>query len=325
MKPKLPLGLLWLPALLSCVCSAALAESLEKTLDITYESPVLIQQADVSVTLADFVAYLDWRVPAEEQRRVLSSPERIEGILESIVLIEALMHRLGDRGALNGPSVQASIYQAAARQARALYRQRLTDELELDSYESQARELYMVEPERFQRRETINFDHILVAVGDERDEVTAMRRAADVYDALAEGQPFSEVAELYSDDSGFDDHRGRFEGIDTASLVPPVAQAAESLEVGELSVPIQSRFGWHIFTITKVNEGEQMSWEEAQPIAEEVARERHLGEAYQRRLREINTAPMQFADGAVKTILEHYEIEGFGMPISESDDGTDAN
>lgn len=313
--------------LLVCLCLSGLSygQMIEKGVAVNYESPVLIQQGQVTVTLADFVAYLDWRVPEEDQRGVLASPSRIEGLLESIVLMEGFMHRLRETDALDDPTVQASLYQAAARQARATYRQRLLRQVALDSYETQARELYMVEPERFTSLETIDFDHILIAVDEQRDAVNAMRRAADAHDALFGDQSFEDVAAAYSDDPGFEEHRGKFETVPIESLVPAVAEAAQDLDVGELSLPIQSRFGWHIFRLTSVNESEQMSWEEARPIAEEIARDRHLSKAYERQLREINSAPMQFADGAVKTILDHYGIEGFDMPVTESDDGTDAN
>ena len=313
--------------LLVCLCLTGVSygQTMEKEMAVQYESPVLIQQGQVTVTLADFVAYLDWRVPAEDQRGVLASPSRIEGLLESIVLMEGFLHRMRETGALDDPDVQAGLYQAAARQARTMYRQRLIRELELDSYETQARELYMVEPERFISLDTIDFDHILIAVDETRDAVSAMRRAADAYDALADGQPFEDVAATYSDDPGFQEHRGKFENVPLESLVPAVSEAAEALDVGELSVPVQSRFGWHVFRLTSVNDAEQMSWEEARPIAEEIARERHLSQAYERRLREINNAPMQFADGAVKTILDHYGIEGFDMSIPDSGDGSAPN
>ena len=313
--------------LLVCLCLTGVSygQTMEKEITVQYESPVLIQQGQVTVTLADFVAYLDWRVPAEDQRGVLASPSRIEGLLESIVLMEGFLHRMRETGALDDPDVQAGLYQAAARQARTMYRQRLIRELELDSYETQARELYMVEPERFISLDTIDFDHILIAVDETRDAVSAMRRAADAYDALADGQPFEDVAATYSDDPGFQEHRGKFENVPLESLVPAVSEAAEALDVGELSVPVQSRFGWHVFRLTSVNDAEQMSWEEARPIAEEIARERHLSQAYERRLREINNAPMQFADGAVKTILDHYGIEGFDMSIPDSGDGSAPN
>ena len=306
---------------LSLVSLPVFGQTTQKDLSISYESPIAVRKGDVDVTLADFVAFVDWRVPEEDQRGVLASPARIEGLLDAIVLTEAFMNRIQATDALDDPFVQARIYQAAAREARTIYRNRLRKELELDSYENQARELYLTDRERFSRRETIDFDHILIAVNDEQDEITAMRRAADAFDALAAEQPFDEVAAQFSDDPGFEEHKGRFTDIEVDSLVPSVAQAADTLEVDEFSIPIQSRFGWHIIRITSVNEAGQMSWEDAQPMAERIARDRHLSKAYERVLREINSAPMQFADDGVRTILDHYGIDGFDMEIpGESDE-----
>ena len=316
MKQTFPVYLLSIALIFST--SSGHAQLIKKDYSLSYESPILIQQGEVRVTLADFVAHLDWRVPEVEQRDLLASPSRIEGLLESIVLMEAFVHLLEGTNIVDDPHVQARLHQAIAREARSIYRERVLTELELDNYENQARELFMLEPERFQTRETIDFDHILVTESDEIDEVEAMRRALDAFDALATGTSFEEVAERYSADPGFKEHGGKFKDIDIETLVPPVSEVAESLEVNEWSVPVQSRFGWHILRITAVNESDQMSWEEARPVAEEIARERHLNKTYQRRLREINSAPMQFADGAVRAILNHYGLEGFQSPASQA-------
>ena len=307
------------------VISAALAESTEKNLSLSYESPILIQQGSVRVTLADFVAFVKWRVPEEDRLRVLTSPARIEGLLESIVLTEAFLVRLEDDLDLDTPIVKASLYQAAGRQARSLYRQHLEAELQLDSYETQAREIYMLEPERFSAQQTVDLEHILIAVDEEQDTAGSMREALEVYDALLSGEPFADVAARHSDDEGFDQHGGSFEALSLDSLVPAVSEAAEKLEVGEYAAPVRSQYGWHVFRITARSEAEQLTWEEARPVAEELARERHLSSAYQRRLREINSAPMQFADGAIKTILDHYELPGFDAPMPAGNDEAPSN
>jgi parvulin-like peptidyl-prolyl isomerase len=305
--------------------TTAAAQTTKKELAIAFDSPIIIRQGDVDVSLADFVAFLDWRVPREDQRGVLASPARIEQLLETIVLTEAFMNRMQATEALDDPFVQARIYQAAAREARSIYRNRIREEQELDSYEQQARELYLVDRDRFSRRETIDFDHILIAVNDEQDEITAMRRAADAYEALMADRSFDEVAAEFSDDPGFEEHKGRFTDIEIDSLVPSVAQAADTLQLQEFSIPIQSRFGWHIIRITSVNEAGQMSWEEAKPMAERIARDRHLSEAYERVLREINSAPLQFADEGVRTILDHYGIDGFDMEIPNDEDSDESD
>lgn len=307
------------------VASSSLAQSTEKGLSLSFESPTLIQQGNVTVTLADFVAFVDWRVPRAERSSVLRSPARIEGLLESIVLTEAFLEQLKEAGNLNTPIIQARLYQSVARQARSLFREQLETELELSSYETQAREIYMLEPERFLSRQSVDLEHILIAIEEEQDVVSAMREALEAYDALLSGEPFSDVASRHSDDEGFDEHGGVFEALSLDSLVPAVSKVAETLEIGQYSAPVRSQYGWHVFRITARTEADQLTWEEAQPIAEELARERHLSKAYQRRLREINSAPMQFAEGAIETILDHYGLPGFDAPVPVSDDETPSN
>ncbi len=300
------------------VISSAGAE--EKSVDLSYSSPLLVKKGSVEITMADFGAYLDRRVPSEDQKTVLASASRIEAILENIALTEAFWIRAQERGMMEDPFFRARLYQAAAREARDAYRTTLQAEIELDSYEAQAREMYLIEPERFSRAESVDMEHILISVTEEGGEVEAMKRIIDVHERLMAGEAFTEVAEAFSDDPTFPDNQGLLENLEVRSLVPSVASAVDSLALNEYSQPIQSRFGWHIVRVKKIHDAGQMTWEEAQPIAEELARNKHLAESFERVLREINSAPMQFAPGAVKMILDHYGVEGFGAPaLSQAD------
>ena len=315
---KTRFGIYFFVGFFLCV-SFADAETITKDVDLSFSSPLLIQQGDVRVTLADFVAYLDWRIPPEDQRDVLANPARIEGILESIVLMEAFVYYLDRVRAMEDPFVKASLYSAVTRQARSIYRDQVIKDIELDSYEKQARELYMLEPEKFMTPESLNFKHILVSTSQGLAPVEAMRHALEAHDALINGQAFSKVAEEFSDDPGFEDHRGEFKNVPIEALVPPVSAGIQELDLNEWSSPIQSQFGWHIVQVTGVNDSKQMTWEEAKPLAQEIAREKHLSRAYERQLREINSAPMQFADGAVKRILDHYGLQGFDVTEPQSE------
>lgn len=295
-----------------------------KSMELQFESPIIVRKGNVSITLADFVAYMDRRIPKEEQREMVASASRIEGILENIALTESFWSRVADRGMLEDPFFRARLYQAAVREARDAYREQMQTEMELDSYQSQARELYLLQPERFTRTKSVDIEHILVSAGEERGEIEAMKRVIEVHERLLSGEDFTAVASEMSDDPTFSDNSGLLEQLEVRSLVPSVASAVDSLEIGELSTPVQSRFGWHVVRLKKVHDAGRLTWEEAKPIAERIARERHLTESFERLLRDINSAPMQFADGAVRTILEHYGADGFGIPElgegSESDD-----
>lgn len=292
----------------------AVGQDLVRDLNLRYESPLLIRKGSVEISLADFVAYMDRRVPAEDQRELLSSATRIERALENIALTEAFRMRAEEAGMMDDPYFRARLYQAAIREARDAYREKLQAEIELDSYEAQAREMFLVERERFTRAETVDMEHILVTVTDDQNQIEAMRQVINAYDRLVSGEEFVAVATELSDDPTFPDNQGLLEDIEVGALVPSVATAVQSLELNEYSFPIQSVFGWHIIRIKEKQEAGQMTWEEAKPLAEQMARNRHLTESFERVLREINAPPMEFEPGAVRAILDHYGVDGFGLP-----------
>lgn len=309
MKTRIALVLSTLVAFLWL--SSATGADMEKRYEITYDSQVLVNRGGVTVTLADFIAYMDRVVPEADQTTLVSNPSRIEGILENVLNAEAFIKIANDEGYLKDPVAQARLMSVVSREVRTLFREKFFEENELDSYTQQARELFMVNPGQFKSPTTLDLEQVLVEVSGDQTEVEAMERVVDAYQALVAGTPFDEVVAKYSDDPTKDENGGRLEKVNPEDLVRPVQLALEGLAVNTFSQPIRSRFGWHVFRIVKVNEPEQLLWEQARPAVEAMARERHLQRAYERILRELNREEMIFEEGAVEAVLNHYGLDGF--------------
>ena len=81
--------------------------------------------------------------------------------------------------------------------------------------------------------------HILVRTEEERDQVVA---------ALAEGREFADVAREFSID-GSAQQGGDLGWFAAGVMIPDFQAAVEALEPGQVSEPVQTRFGWHVIKL----------------------------------------------------------------------------
>lgn len=82
--------------------------------------------------------------------------------------------------------------------------------------------------------------HILV----EKEE-----EAKDIYERLKKGEDFAELAKELSKDTGSGANGGDLGWFGRGAMVPEFEKVAFSLEVGEISEPVQSQFGYHIIQV----------------------------------------------------------------------------
>lgn len=89
----------------------------------------------------------------------------------------------------------------------------------------------------------VRASHILVKTEQE---------AKDLYNEIKNGKSFSEIAEEKSlCPSG--QNGGDLGFFSKGMMVKPFEDAAFSLEVGAISDPVQTQFGWHLIQVTGKN------------------------------------------------------------------------
>jgi len=91
--------------------------------------------------------------------------------------------------------------------------------------------------------------HILVTPDAIIDNETAKQQLDDALERIEGGEDFGEIAKLLSDDPGSGSEGGETGWTGPGTFVPEFEEVANALEIGVVSEPFQSRFGWHILEV----------------------------------------------------------------------------
>jgi len=102
--------------------------------------------------------------------------------------------------------------------------------------------------QRSEEKQT-NARHILITPNEVIDDETAQQRLMDAHDRILAGENFEELAKLLSDDPGSANNGGELGWAGPGTFVPEFQAAVDVLEIGELSDPFRSPFGWHIVEV----------------------------------------------------------------------------
>jgi peptidyl-prolyl cis-trans isomerase SurA len=97
--------------------------------------------------------------------------------------------------------------------------------------------------------EQMKIRHILVTPDQIIDEETAKQRLEDALQRIRNGDDFGEIAKLLSDDPGSANAGGEMGWTNPGEFVPEFEEVARNAQIGVVSEPFRSRFGWHVLEV----------------------------------------------------------------------------
>lgn len=176
--------------------------------------------------------------------------------------------------------------------------------------EDQLKAQYDADPEQFI---TATVRHVLINFQDpdtqeDRPEGEALKIAKEVKAKLDKGEDFATVAKEYSEDPGSADNGGLYEDTAINSWVDAFKEAVKTLEIGKISDPVETEYGYHIIKVEKRTEPtfDQLTQEQKDTLTNTI----------------INTEIQTFMDEKLDGIMEG-DIKLPANPAAEdSTDGT---
>ena len=195
-------------------------------------------------------------IPVEKfQEQAVATDEEIEAFYQE----DPERYRIAEKAALE--YVTLSIEQ--------LMKDVAPDEQSLKDY-------YEANSANFTQDERRNANHILIQVrrdAPESEQSSALTKANLIREqALQSDASFEDLAKENSDDIGSRTEGGETGMFGRGVMAPEFEQAVFSMDVGEISEPIQTDFGYHIIRLKDIDEGGLQTFEQARQDVEDQYR-----------------------------------------------------
>lgn len=191
-----------------------------------------------------------------------------------------------------------------------LDRESMYDEVSVT--EAQVRALYDEEVAAFEAQTERRAAHILFEVIDSGELEAALGEAATVKARIDAGEDFASLAAEFSDDPGSAEDGGDVGYTSGDSFVPEFEEALRALEVGEVSEPVRTEFGYHLIKLLEVNATEAEPFEERREALERTLKEAEVEQLFVARSEELGNIAFESLDLAEPA-------EALGLEIQESD------
>jgi parvulin-like peptidyl-prolyl isomerase len=140
--------------------------------------------------------------------------------------------------------------------------------------------------------EQVRARHILVAVDKNatmEEKSAALKKVKKIQQELKGGADFSELAQKYSDDPGSKSRGGDLGFFAKNDMVPEFEKTAFSLNVGQVSEPVQTEFGYHIIKVEEKRAARKLTFDEVKNDLREFLYQKSAQKRYESWVKELRS------------------------------------
>ena len=273
----------------------------------------LVVNGNLSLTTTDFEAYMQ-KVPQGRRDEFRAEMERISPTVDGLWVRRVLAQKAREAGLDKDPLVAARARQAAEDVLSGAYLAQAASKVTFPNLEPRAREIYTINHKDYMTPELIKVQHILVGLTG-RTKEDAAARAKQVYAEATSGkEDFLALAARYSDEPG-KGKTGEAPAMPPSAFEKPIPDSLAKLtKPGDISEPVETRYGFHIFKLVGRQEPRVKPFDEVKEGIVEVEKQKLIDEA--------KTAAVEAVRADPKTYLHLENVQAlksdFKMPDAEA-------
>ncbi len=233
------------------------------------DDEMLVENALTRLTRLDYNADVQ-RVPPDMRPAFASDPKRIGSYLSNLLLVKTLAVEARKAGVDNDPLLRRRIELEADRLIAERELKHIEDAAgaEFDArradFTLKARELYLTNKAAYRSAEEVSASHILFDTKT-RSREDALALAKQARAKLMAGENFGTLAKEVSDDPSAKTNGGALGYFGQGRMDPEFTKAAFELKnVGDVSEPVLSAFGYHLIRLDGRHPAEVQPFEAVQ-------------------------------------------------------------
>ena len=140
--------------------------------------------------------------------------------------------------------------------------------------------------------------HILINVEADSDaaRAAAEKTVAEVQAKIAAGEDFAELAKTYSKDPGSADSGGDLGTFEQGMMVPEFDDAVFTMEIGQVSQPVKTDFGYHLIKLTGIEPKQTQAFDQVKSEVTEQYRVQEAERQYFDLLEKLSTIAYEQSD-----------------------------
>ncbi|MGE0561731.1 MAG: peptidylprolyl isomerase [Flavobacteriales bacterium] len=215
--------------LVTLLLSAVLVSKAQQT------DPVLLKIDNKAVTLSEFDAIFK----KNNTKETVITEESVNEYLDLYIKFKLKVREAENLGLDTSASFKSELEG---------YRKQLIQPYLTDREVSEA----LIEEAYERMKYDVNASHILINVDENalpKDTLVAYNQILKIRDRILKGEDFGTVAVETSNDPSSKTNKGNLGYFNALHMVYPFESAAYNLKVGEISMPVRTRFGYHIIKL----------------------------------------------------------------------------
>lgn len=312
MKTVFPLAIACMALLLS-----ACRETPQNSLESTGSDKILVSMRGNNITEADFQAEVNKISPFAKTQ--FSGPEGKRRMLDRMVQNEILYLAARQKGYQNSPELKQQLEDYERNLLiREYYKNEIQDRVE--TTDAAVADYYNQHKDKYVEKARVKVRHILA---------NSEAEALDIHKRLEAGADFRTLAREESKDKLSARRDGLLGNIIENGYIPTIGKDQQiqeqlfAMQEGEISPPIKSRKGYHIFLVEQKTDGRQKELAEVEDVIKGELKRELLTQAMDQKLAELKQQfQVTFHDEAIEG-AEDPATDEFKFDLPESKSSSD--